>query len=151
LVTPHRARRILGFLGQAAQVLRGRLGRIIEIEIGVRRPRQQGGIGQAGKAIGRGRPRHGHGAAGQFIQRGIGQVGRSDRGGGTLDEHAQADMLGFGTFDVFQRAKPHADAFRAARQVDRIAGLCPARCARSIKAWQRSWAWAGVNIGGALH
>jgi hypothetical protein len=47
---------------------------------------QQGGVGQPGKAVDRRGTGHRHGPRGQFVERGIAHVGRSDRGRSPADE-----------------------------------------------------------------
>ena len=109
--------------GHAAQRSRIGLGAVIEIERGRGRAQQQLGIGQTGVAVGRGEPRHRDRAAGEFGQRRIAKVGRPDRGRPAAREDAQADVFGFGRFDIFEPAQTHRDALRRAGHEHCIAGL----------------------------
>jgi len=119
----HRARGILGLLRHLPQRLRAGFLGIVEIEIGEGAARQQAFIGEPGEAVDRRGTGHGHGARRQFVERGISEVARSDRGGGPADENPEADMFGFGAFDVFQRAEADADALRGTGEIDRVTGI----------------------------
>jgi hypothetical protein len=57
--------------------------------------------------------RHRHCALDQCLECRRAQVGRGDTGGALPHKHAQADVLAFGTADVFEFAQPHLHAARA--------------------------------------
>ncbi len=107
----YRAGRILDRQGPFAQFGRGKLARIGSIEIGERPREQQCGIGQPRKAVFRGGAGHIDRARGQFLERRIRQVARSDRGRAAADEDPQVKMLAFRSLDILELAQPHRDAF----------------------------------------
>ena len=128
----HRDRRGFDTFGHCAQGLRVGFSAVVEIERGGIVAQQQGCVGQPGIGVGRRQPRHRHRALRQFVERGIAKIGRTDRGRTTTGKHAQPDMFGFGTLDIFERAQPHRHALRGIGEIERVAmagagGLGPAQ------------------------
>ena len=114
-----------------AQIAGRRFTAIGQIEIGAvtaeqRLARHQPAIGVFG-----GEPRHFDRALGERPQPLRREIAGVDRSGAATDEDAQADLLAFGPFDLFQRAEPDADAFGRGGTGNRI-GFIRAHLAREI-------------------
>ncbi|MNS77649.1 hypothetical protein D3C72_1112340 [compost metagenome] len=113
----------LGLGGGGFQRLGGALGRVEQVEVGVRALRQpvlrgQRGIGVFGRQFG-----HGHGALDQTGAGGVGQVGGGDRGLTPADEDAQAQIAGLLALDLFQFGVAHADGQGGAVGGNRLGGV----------------------------
>ena len=95
--------------GPADQGFGRRLDRIFQIE-GGNVARQQVCRRQAGEFVLRRQARHRQGAAGQGGNGIGGKIGGGDKGDPLADENAQAQIVAFAAFDIFQIAQPVGDA-----------------------------------------
>ena len=109
----HSARRFLGRERGFAQGRRIGLVGIVQFEIGQVAGELRIGRGKARVPVFGGVARHLHGAFGQRLQPFGREIAGMDRGGAFADKDAQADLLAFGAFDLFQLAESHRHGFRS--------------------------------------
>jgi len=121
--TGHGTRRILGGECGLLKCGRRRILRILQVEIGDRPGHQPILWRESGPFVLGRLSRHRYRAFNQHVHRGRGEVGSRNRGRTLSDEHAQAQLLLFGTADILELAQPHRYVHAGRGAEHRVGGI----------------------------